>query len=451
MSGIERITAACAYITSSNLNGMSVGGTGYLVDASRVATCAHVVERSVRETIRVRFEGFETSVSDLHVDHDNDCAVLELAAAPTAVEPLPLGGECIWKAPWDGYGYPGVGNGTGVTTSGIISNPHARDDLRVSVLELTSPEAAAGMATPLHGFSGSPVVVDGAVVGHIKRFLSDPDNEKRPAFGKVYAVKADCVSALLGRPAMGPRPAVDAPPPDSAPHASQVKKVLDLLERWSGRDMPHEKALLVVAESLIQLGEPQKALEVLNSPRCGLRDIQLRALALAKIPGGAQLGAAVTLLERLWATSKDAETGGLLAGRYKQQWKNSGNEADLRRCHQTYLAAFDRSGEFYPGINAAATALWLGDKALSRDLARRVLVVLRLVATPERDAWYHATEAEAHLLLEDVDAAKVCYRRAVHRCDHAPETVRTMQAQAEEDLRHLGRERDELGLVFVGP
>jgi hypothetical protein len=190
-------------------------------------------------------------------------------------------------------------------------------------------------------------------------------------------------------------------------------------------------------------------LQVLDSPRSGLRDGQLRALALAKTREPRKIAEAAQLLEALWRDNKDAETGGLLAGRYKQQWAASNDEADLRRSHQTYLAAFDATNDFYPGINAAATALWLGERELSRQLARRVMNALMTIPLGVRDAWYHATEGEAQMLLGDFGAAKTCYQRAVHRCEYAPETVLTMRSQAEKNLELLGRDREEFALVFA--
>ena len=447
MCDIEQISAACGYVTSSNLNGVRSAGTGYLIGPARIATCAHVIDRAVPETIKVTFDGAELVATILCIDRDNDCAVLDLDQVPGA-EPLTLGGGCGWKAAWDGYGFPGVGNGTGVTCSGIVSNPKARDDLKASVLELTSPEAAAGMATPLHGFSGSPVVVNGVVVGHVKRFLSDPDNPLRPAYGKVYAVHAHSVLDLLASQAPDHADEVNAPPAGSRDNDMQVRKVLGLLEEWAGKDMPFEQARLSAAESLIQLGAPDRALEVLNSRNRSLRDEQLRALALAKTRVRQKIAEATSRLEELWKVHKDAETGGLLGGRYKQRWLASEANADLQQAHDVYLAAFVATNDFYPGINAAATALWLGQYDTSRELAKRVLQSLAAVPLAARDVWYHASEGEAQLLLGDFVLSKSGYQRAVHLCEYAPETIATMRSQAEENLARMGRDRNEFALVF---
>jgi tetratricopeptide (TPR) repeat protein len=228
----------------------------------------------------------------------------------------------------------------------------------------------------------------------------------------------------------------------------QVRKVLDLLKGWAGKDMPYEKARQSAAESLIQLGKPELALEVLNARNSSLRDEQLRALALAKTRDAGKIAEATGLLESLWDTHPDAETGGLLGGRYKQQWLSTQAAALLQRSHEVYLAAFELGHEFYPGINAAATALWLGQADTSRVLATQVLQSLAAVPLGARDVWYHATEGEARLLLGDVVVAKTCYRRAVRLCEYAPETVATMRSQAQENLARMGLDRNEFALVF---
>ncbi|SEK29575.1 Trypsin-like peptidase domain-containing protein [Roseateles sp. YR242] len=450
MLDIEQISQACGCITSISLNGVKSVGTGYLIGPQRIATCAHVIERAVPETISVVFGDEMLSATILCVDRDNDCAVLELERAPGAA-PLTLGGGCSWKAAWDGFGFPGVGKGTGVTCSGIVSHPKARDDLGRDVLELTSPEAATGMATPLHGFSGSPVLVNGVVVGHVKRFLSDPDNPLRPAFGKVYAVHARSVLDLLAAQAPAHADMAEPPTTGSPDNNEQVSKVLDLLKRWAGKDMPFEQARLSAAEALIQLSAPERALEVLNACGLSLRDEQLRALAMAKTGDPAQLEAATSRLESLWASHTDGETGGLLGGRYKQQWRASANIAKLEQAHETYLAAFQASGKFYPGINAASTALWLNKTEACREIARQVLQSLNAVPLQARDVWFHATEAEAQLLLGDLALAKTCYQRAVGLCKYAAETIATMRSQAETNLQKLGHDPQVFNLLFTPP
>jgi hypothetical protein len=47
-------------------------------------------------------------------------------------------------------------------------DPDSKDDQKAPVLLLRSKQIAAGEGASLHGFSGSPVLVSGMVVGHLK-------------------------------------------------------------------------------------------------------------------------------------------------------------------------------------------------------------------------------------------------------------------------------------------
>src|SRR5438067_4562048 len=70
------------------------------------------------------------------------------------------------------------------------------------------------------------------------------------------------------------------------------------------------------------------------------------------------------------------------------------------RSADLYAAIFDRTGGYYPAVNAATLRLLGGDAGPSRALARRVLDVL----TTASDGYYAAaTEAEARLLLGEED------------------------------------------------
>jgi hypothetical protein len=75
-----------------------------------------------------------------------------------------------------------------------------------------------------------------------------------------------------------------------------------------------------------------------------------------------------------------------------------------------YEAIFADTGGYYPGINAATLRLVGGEVEEARRLARHVLDVLR---TSGDEGYYAAaSEAEAHLLLDDVPAAATALERA---------------------------------------
>ena len=103
--------------------------------------------------------------------------------------------------------------------------------------------------------------------------------------------------------------------------------------------------------------------------------------------------------------------------------RGDAREARAAEAAEAYLQVYARTGGYYPGINAATLKLFAGDAAGARDLARRLLDEVEALPRPQGvEAYYRAaTEAEALLLLEDVDAARAALEKAVkaHGEDHA--------------------------------
>lgn len=92
--------------------------------------------------------------------------------------------------------------------------------------------------------------------------------------------------------------------------------------------------------------------------------------------------------------------------------------ARARSSAERYAEVFDQTGGHYPGINAATMALLAGERARSRELARRVLETCRegLPLDPEGAYYRKASEAKAYLLLEQPGAANMALRSAI-ACD----------------------------------
>lgn len=83
---------------------------------------------------------------------------------------------------------------------------------------------------------------------------------------------------------------------------------------------------------------------------------------------------------------------------------------EAARAAQLYGAIFERTGNYYPAVNAATLWLLAGDVARARALAE---AVLRLLATNPEDSYYAAaTEGEAWLLLGEPSAAREALERA---------------------------------------
>src|SRR5262249_54009970 len=136
----------------------------------------------------------------LRADKHTDCAILELSEPLAGRQPLPLASRSIERVQWDGYGFPNLTKEAGLPFFGMVIEAESEDDLARPMVTLYSDMLAAGMAAPVNGLSGGPVVVNGSVVGHFSRVLGTPGSPGQPALGVVYAARAANVLALLGTP-----------------------------------------------------------------------------------------------------------------------------------------------------------------------------------------------------------------------------------------------------------
>jgi hypothetical protein len=160
----ETMKAACARVVAGTSK-----GTGYLVSRDRVITCAHVV-KPVGEggKVTVTFAIAELEATVTKIEESSDAAVLTLSNPFDGVTPLSIAGGVDRKASWEGYGFPELTRGEGLPLEGAVMDPDSKDDQKAPVLLLRSKQIAAGEGASLHGFSGSPVLVSGMVVGHLK-------------------------------------------------------------------------------------------------------------------------------------------------------------------------------------------------------------------------------------------------------------------------------------------
>lgn len=228
--------------------------------------------------------------------------------------------------------------------------------------------------------------------------------------------------------------------------APSADRLMELWAEWRAAGLADRSAPLYLAEKLIGKGEPALALEVLADAGDGVRARQLRGLALGKAD---RVDEAIRLLRRLWDEGHfDAETGGILAGRHKQLWLERGASQDLETAFDIYRTTYERTGNTYPGINAAAMALQLGRRGDAERLAAAVIAAMEKLPADERDAWGHATLGEAHLLAGDLPAAQRAYQAAVDASRGDDGSVAVMRRQARLDLDGL---RDALLATFRIP
>lgn len=235
------------------------------------------------------------------------------------------------------------------------------------------------------------------------------------------------------------------PPANSAAARTDIEKLKAMLDSSRTERAAKVAFELLAAESLIQLDAPVDAVQALGGIPLSLRRDQLMALGMAKTGTPQALEEAFRILEALGnAGHTDPETAGILGGRYKDLWLQSGARVHLEKSHATYMDAFEASLNPYPGINAAATAFWLGDQALSQNIARRVLKLLQATPPSARDCWHLATEAEAMLLLGDHNTANALYTKACESCDHASGIVAIIERQLNLHENKLGLARTDL-------
>jgi pimeloyl-ACP methyl ester carboxylesterase len=216
--------------------------------------------------------------------------------------------------------------------------------------------------------------------------------------------------------------------PDSALVAlelGQFKKAVRELEPHA--DEIDKKAVVHLAIALEALGQPDKA-----------KDVLTRYAAL------------------------DSDVLGTIGGRFKRRWLFSGRrKADAETAEENYKRGYamaqqqdNRRQAYYHGINLAFLAMvYRDDRKLARTYARDVLDVCGACqGKGEGDEWLDATEGEAHLILNDIDASKRAYERFVN-ADNNPWKIGSTYLNARMIARTLGNRElaKALGQLFGDP
>lgn len=397
---LEDIKGACGLIQGGGLR-----GTGYLVAADLLATCAHVVKDVPTSQLSVMFIKCATrkasvtrGVTHIHVCEELDCAVLTLDVPITDAKALVLCAGCDWNADWHSFGFPEQAVQAGITFRGLITDPAAHDDKDAEVLELTCDEVGAGQATPIGGLSGGPVVVDDQVVGHLKRIVGDSEDESRPAYGKVYATRAQCVIDLVGsRAPVPPTPAMGAPAPGSPAALSHAKAVKDLHSSWlANGNLPPEFASKVAADSLIDLGDRANAGKVLLAG-----------------------------FEKSWTDEID----GTLFARNIDTYINPTKHLTL-------------TNPSYALVNSAAMANWGKQPQTSVELAKRALDEMERIRIDSTNSMELAMKGEAYLLLGELNTAQDWCRKALQEAE--PAAARILKEQWRMDQLSMGYDLSSL-------
>jgi hypothetical protein len=209
-----------------------------------------------------------------------------------------------------------------------------------------------------------------------------------------------------------------------APASFNLKTLLAVWQshdpaRWAARPEIYRR----LAERLLKLGESLLAYDVAREglkvlPR-GLRLRQLQALALSR--AGATRRANELLRALYDEGHRDEESLGLLARTHKDLWSQATDEAaradQLRLALRFYSEAYELSGGYWTGINAATLALLSGDTerahALAAEVREKCLADLARTEAAGGDTyWPLATLGEAALILGDSQEAEGWYARA---------------------------------------
>ena len=138
-----------------------------------------------------------------------------------------------------------------------------------------------------------------------------------------------------------------------------------------------------------------------------LRLQQLCGLSMSK--SGA-VTAAIEFLEPVYKNNpEDAETAGILAGVYKDKFKETANTQFAQKSLDTYLKNYIATGSYYTGINAATMNHIIGRGGKAKEIASKLI---EEIGDPQDDIWKLATLGEAYLLAKNYDASVQHYKEA---------------------------------------
>jgi class 3 adenylate cyclase len=238
---------------------------------------------------------------------------------------------------------------------------------------------------------------------------------------------------------------------------------------WEKRDAAiwsfYPEIYLTLAQRFMGQGEPIRGHDVvaegLKFFGTNLELQKIQALTLAQT--GATHTARGILQKLLLHGVQDADTWGILARTHKDLWRRIADpvrkQQELSLSHDYYLRGFKKTGSSYPGINAAALSLLMGNRAEAESLARQVQKACEEeIQKRGENYWSRATMAEASLLLGDIDHARSEYAAAVKMSSDDLAAISSSRRQARMILPYLNKEPDFLDdafgkftvLVFVG-
>lgn len=210
----------------------------------------------------------------------------------------------------------------------------------------------------------------------------------------------------------------------------------------------------VLAEMLLERGKTAEAHNVLEKALQKFpQDLRLNQLLCLYYSRTGDFEKAEEMDAYLKNHLDDDETAGITAGIAKRRWlKDKSCRNWLEKAQRLYRQGWKQSKKScaYLGINAATTALWLGRREETQQLAGEVRDLLHNRAallcdedqsdpTVRLNYWDQATLAEAELLMGNLHEARQIYSKAFAMYDQeqAANTAVTRQ-QLEALLPHVG-------------
>lgn len=452
---LKRLKPACALVDT----GRSLG-TGFLIGENRLLTCDHVMLKA--DTANCRFGDDRSKLVDFRVVArypQLDSAVLEpldraALAGVTAPAVAPAGRSLD---DWWGWGFPALVDGQGVPVWGQVGDEDSVGSDDRHTIQLFA-ENLVGSSAQLGGLSGSPVLIGDDVVGMVYRVLAGASDGNQARFGMIHAIPVGPAHPALGG-AVGPPPRSPAPllpEPTKAEweqlrlfetlkKASSVGSILKLLEEWNAdgnvpvpANVPH-----LAAEKLLGMGACDAALQILGETPDQPRAVQLSALAHSLRGEHDKARGLIATL------THSAESGGITGGMYKRRYFETGQRAWLRGSFEEYDRTHQVSPDPYPAINAAATALWLGEPGLSRTRAAEARELLEKRPQTQLTHWDWATFGEAALLSGDIESALRYYEKGVALEPSHGRDIAVMRRQVRRNLDALKAPRDRFEAVLA--
>ena len=208
-----------------------------------------------------------------------------------------------------------------------------------------------------------------------------------------------------------------------------------------------------VGEALIKAGRYEDAIKVLEEvgrqfPGT-LRWRQLKGSALAR---WGHLAEAQEIFRDLYEEGqRDPETLGIHARTWMDSYDKSGNKDELRRSRDLYAEAFRIAPtDYYPGINAAAKSVLLGEMDAARGYNQRVQKIVGTEKAAESDDyWLLATDGESQLIDGNYDEAAKRYQAAVKKYSTEKGSQYSTWLQARRLMKAVGTPEAEQSKIWA--